>query len=529
MKKVPKSGFQGLKENWKDDLKAGFSVSLIALPLCLGIAFASGVPPMAGLITAIVGGFVVSRIGGAFVTISGPAAGLIVITLGAAQNLGGAGVENGFAGYEHALGAFLIGGLFVALFGLLKVGKFGDFFPPAAVHGMLAAIGVIIIIKQIYVAFGISPESKGIVNQLLEIPKQLPKMNLTATVISLGSLLILILHPFLKFKLVQAIPAPMWVLIFAVPMGQFLAIDNSLLVHLPKKIVDGITMPSFEKIGESAFWVAVTGVALVSGIESLLSTIAVDSQDPYKRKSNLNKDLVGVGIGSGIAGALGGLPMISEIVRSSANINNGAKTTWANFFHAAFLLLFLLVGKSVIELIPVSALATMLVYTGFRLASPKEFKHVAQIGKAQLLIFLTTLVMVLFTDLLIGIASGIVLKIIIHVIYGTKPLNIFSAHLEMGAPSENGNAQTIVVKGALIFSNYLSFKARMNKLIEGKKLINLDFSEIKLMDHTFQTRLSPLMAEWESNGVTVTQSNLTHLKSVSEHPAAAKILAKKAR
>lgn len=528
IKKVPKTGLQGLKENWKDDLKAGFSVSLIALPLCLGIAMASGVPPMAGLITAIVGGFFASRIGGSFVTISGPAAGLIVITLGAAQSLGGAGMATGFAGYEHALGAFLIGGLFVALFGLLKVGKFGDFFPPAAVHGMLAAIGVIIMIKQIYVAFGITPTSMGIVNQLIEIPSRLSDINGTAATIAAVSLAVLIVHPYIKIRLVKAVPAPMWVLIFAIPLGVYIDVEASLLVHLPEKIIDGITLPSFEKIGTSAFWVAVTGVALVSGIESLLSAIAVDSQDPYKRKSNLNKDLVGVGLGSGIAGALGGLPMISEIVRSSANINNGAKTSWANFFHASFLLIFLLVGKSIIELIPLAALATMLIYTGFRLASPKEFKHMAQIGKAQLLIFLTTLVVVLLTDLLIGIASGIVLKIIIHIIYGTKPLNIFKANLTQ---EKDKNTEGIVVKieGVLIFSNYLSFKSMMTKIITDNKSIKLDFSQIRLMDHTFQSRLSELISDWKHEGATVTQCNLTHLKSVSEHPMAAKILAKKAR
>jgi MFS superfamily sulfate permease-like transporter len=147
MKNTPKKGFSGLKENWKYDLKSGFAVSLIALPLCLGIALASGVPPMAGIITAIIGGFIVSKIGGSFVTISGPAAGLIVITLGAAQSMGGAGAEFGFAGYPHALGAIVVGGLIMAVFGLFKVGKMGDFFPSAAVHGMLAAIGIIIIIK----------------------------------------------------------------------------------------------------------------------------------------------------------------------------------------------------------------------------------------------------------------------------------------------------------------------------------------------------------------------------------------------
>ncbi len=516
-KSIPKTGIKGLKENWKNDLKAGFAVSLIALPLCLGIALASGVPPMAGLITAIIGGLIVSRIGGSFVTINGPAAGLIVITLGAAQDLGGAGAENDFLGYPHALGAILIGGIFIALLGIVKVGKFGDFFPSAAVHGMLAAIGIIIIIKQFYVALGIHADSNGVINQLIELPLHIIEFNHDAGIISLVSIVVLIIHPFIKLKAIKAIPAPMWVLILAIPLEKFLDVDHTLLVHLPEKVIDGITFPSFEKIGESAFWTAVLGVALVSGIESLLSAIAVDSQDPYERKTHLDKDLIGVGIGSSIAALIGGLPMIAEIVRSSANINNGAKTSWANFFHGSCLLLFLLIGSSVIELIPMSALATMLVYTGFRLASPKEFLHMLKIGKIQFLIFITTLIIVLFTDLLIGIASGIFLKLIISIINGTSLKNLFSSNL---AIEKNGNQISIKPKGSLIFSNYISFKSKIEKLVKGSEKIELNFHEVNFIDHTFQTRLNALCKEFSSSGIEVNKVNMHELTSISNYPNA---------
>lgn len=167
---LPKTGFAGFKAHFKQDFISGFSVSLIALPLCLGIAIASGFPPLAGLITAIVGGIFASRLAGSFVTISGPAAGLIVISLAAIESLGGAGAANNFAGYPHALGAIVIAGALVALFGLLKFGKIGDFFPSAAVHGMLAAIGVIIIIKQIFPALGVASPKGEIIEAMLEIP-----------------------------------------------------------------------------------------------------------------------------------------------------------------------------------------------------------------------------------------------------------------------------------------------------------------------------------------------------------------------
>lgn len=517
---TPKTGLKGLKNHWKDDLKAGYSVSLIALPLCLGISIASGFPPVAGILTAIVGGLLVSRIGGSFVTINGPAAGLIVISLGAATNLGGAGEAAGFAGYPHALGAIVIAGLFIMLFGLLKVGKLGDFFPSAAVHGMLAAIGIIIIIKQVYDAFGIKSTSKGIINQLIEIPTRLPDINSSAAIVAGVSLATLIIHPLVKIKLVKAIPAPMWVLIFAIPLGMLLDMDSKLLVNLPDNLSESITLPSFEKIGESAFWVGVTGFALVSAIESLLSALAVDSQDPYNRKTNLDKDLVGVGAGSSISAMIGGLPMIAEIVRSSANINNGAKTSWANFFHGTFLLLFLLIGTSVIELIPVAALAAMLLFTGYRLASPKEFKRMAKIGKGQLLIFLTTIITVLFTNLLMGIAAGIVLKIIIHIIYGTQINNLFIAKIN---DTKGEDELTIQPKGALIFSNYLSFKSKVLNLVDSPKSILLDFSNVDLVDHTFQTHLIGLIKNWEAKGIKVDKINLEHMRSISSHDTSPKI------
>lgn len=523
---IPKTGLKGLKENWKDDLQAGFSVSLIALPLCLGISLASGFPPVAGILTAIVGGLLVSRIGGSFVTINGPAAGLIVISLGAATDLGGAGEAAGYAGYPHALGAIVVAGAFMALFGLLKVGKLGDFFPSAAVHGMLAAIGIIIIIKQLYDAFGIKAESKGIINQLLEIPTRIPDINSSAAIVAGVSLLTLIVHPMLKVKFIKAIPAPIWVLIFAIPLGMALDMDGSLLVNLPDNLSESIVFPSFEKIGESAFWVGVTGFALVSAIESLLSALAVDSQDPYNRKTNLDKDLVGVGAGSSIAAAIGGLPMIAEIVRSSANINNGAKTSWANFFHGSFLLIYLVIGAAVIELIPLSALAAMLVFTGFRLASPKEFKHMYEIGKGQFLIFLTTIVTVLFTDLLIGIAAGIVLKIIIQIIYGAKLNNLFVSRL---SSSSEEDKLTIAPIGALIFSNYLSFKSQVLKLIEGQEVVEFDFSDVTLVDHTFQTHLAGLMKNWEEQGIKVDKINLGHMRSVSNYDTAPKVKIKGAK
>jgi MFS superfamily sulfate permease-like transporter len=525
---IPKKGITGLKAHFKDDLVSGFSVSLIALPLCLGIAIASGVPPLAGLIAAIIGGLIASRISGTFVTISGPAAGLIVITLGAAETMGGAGAEAGYAGYPHVLGAIIIGGLIMAIFGLLKVGKVGDYFPSAAVHGMLAAIGIIIIIKQLFPAIG-APSPKGeILEVATDIPHAFTELNPYALTIALISMAILIVHPILKLKIIKMIPAPMWVLIFTIPTTILLGTENLAMVEMPQNLFGegGFQLPSFEKIGESAFWIAVVGFALVSAIESLLSAKAVDSLDPYKRSSNLNKDLISMGAGSSLSALIGGLPMISEIVRSSANVNNGAKTQWANFFHGGFLLIYLLIGASVIEMIPISALAAMLVFTGFKLASPKEFKHMYQIGIMEFEIFVVTLIAVLATDLIIGIVIGILFKYILILFKGTKFKELFKSNLDI---CHMGEVKTIYLKGSQIFSNYLSLKKKMDSGVQKYNELILDFSEVEFVDHTVIEHLEDYARLAKLNGKEVHIKNTNGLNPVSNHPLAARDRRKKAK
>lgn len=530
---IPATGINGLKKYWKDDLLSGFMVSLIALPLCLGIALASGVPPMAGLLAAIVGGIFMSRVTGSYVTISGPAAGLIVVTLGAVEALGGGDV---LAGYQYALAAIVVAGVIQFVFGLLKVGKLGDFFPSAAVHGMLAAIGVIIMVKQLFVALGTSVEGggHGLFGAMAQIPNAILNMNPEIALIAMTSLFILVLHPQVKNKFVKMIPAPMWVLVFAIPfshifdlfhehtytlVGKTYELGPKYLVQLPENVMDGIVFPDFGLTATSAFWIAVLSICLVSSIESLLSAAAVDTLDPYQRKSNLNRDLSAMGGGSALSGLIGGLPMISEIVRSSANITNGAKTQWANFFHGMFLLVFLLFGKPIIEQIPLAALAAMLIHVGFRLASPLEFKHVWEIGKSQLAIFVITLITVLATDLIIGIAVGILTKLIIHVMYGAPIKHLFRTKFNY---DEKGETGTIHLESSAIFSNYLSVKAEIEKHADKEKVV-LDFENVNLLDHSFREHLNELKTLWDKNGRALEFINQDHLIPVSDHPLAAKI------
>ena len=226
-----------------------------------------------------------------------------------------------------------------------------------------------------------------------------------------------------------------------------------------------------------------------------------------------------MGAGSALSGLLGGLPMISEIVRSSANIGNGGKTQWANFFHGGFLLLFLLLGKPIIEQIPLAALAAMLIHVGFRLASPTEFKHVYKIGKEQLLIFLTTLITVLATDLILGVLAGILMQVLIHLYYGAPLKFLFKSRFDY---ARNQDQDVIYLQHSAIFSNYISLKSEIERRRNQGRL-KLDFTHVNLIDHTFRTHLNGLIKEWDKEGKQLILSNAEHLIPVSDHPLATQV------
>jgi MFS superfamily sulfate permease-like transporter len=344
---LPKDGIQGLKENIVADSLSGFLVFLLALPLSLGIAKASDFPPIMGLMTAMVGGLVVSFFAGSRLTIKGPAAGLIVIVAGSVAEFG---QGDSILGWHLALGALLVAGLLQVLFGMIRMGSLVDFFPLSAVHGMLAAIGVIIMSKQVHVLLGINPVNelgKPIVEPmelLAEIPHTLMHIDPKVAVVGLLSLLIVFLWPRIKQPLLKKIPAPLVVLTMAIPLAKLLGLGKGHLIHFDQDFIHTLAWNErFDGFQQTGIFIKyVIMFALVGSLESLLTVKAVDMLDPYHRKSNANKDLVAVGIGNVVASLLGGLPMISEVARSSANVSNGAKTRWANFFHGVFILIFLM-------------------------------------------------------------------------------------------------------------------------------------------------------------------------------------------
>ena len=534
---LPKSGLAGLKENWRSDLLSGFLVFLIALPLCLGISMASGFPPSAGIITAIIGGVLVSRINGSFVTINGPAAGLIVVVLGAVQELG---EGDAMAGYRYTLAAIVIASALQILMGFFKAGRLSSFFPASVVHGMLAAIGIIIMAKQINVVLGTTPEKgSSLFSTIAQIPHSIVNLNPEIAAIGISGLAILIIWSMIKNPSLKMIPAPLIVVLAGMGLARYFDLEHehmylflpdahflphheetvgpAFLVAISENFMSGFYFPDFSKLATLEFWEAVVSICLVGSLESLLSAMAVDKLDPYKRHSNLDRDLTAVGVGNLVAGLIGGLPMIAEIVRSSANINNGAKTGWANFFHGAFLLLFVVLFPRLIHSIPLAALAALLVFTGFRLASPKEFAKVMGVGKEQLFMFVVTIIGVLATDLLVGVGIGILTKFAIHMLRGVRPNNLFKIHFVI----EPKDADTVVVAivGAAIFSNFLSLKTALANLADGKTVI-FQLNNAYLIDHTVMEFIHDFQHRYEGLGGQCQFFGMEYHDTFSAHPLA---------
>ena len=531
---VPRGDAQGFTRYLRHDLLSGFLVFLIALPLCLGISLASGFPAIAGVFTAIVGAVVTSLISNSELTIKGPAAGLIVIVLGAVTDFKailGDDPDAAMRAYQMALAVGFTAGVIQIAFGAFRLGFLGEFFPSSTVHGMLAAIGVIIMSKQVHVVLGVMGVTGEPLQLLAKVPQSILNMNPEIAVIGFVSLAILFGWPLIKNKSIRRIPPQLVVILIAIPLGQYFdlthehtyslaghdfKLDEKFLVTVPKSLISAMAHPDFSALLHPAAWKWVVLFALIGSLESLLSAKAIDLLDPWKRKTNFNRDMLAVGVANTLASSIGGLPMISEIVRSKANIDNGARTRFADLWHGLFLLAFVALVPGLIHQIPLAALAAMLVYTGFRLAHPREFLHVYHVGKEQLLIFVCTLVGVLATDLLIGIVIGIAVKFTVHLINGVPVRSLFKPYLDL----EEAGDQTYRVRayGSAVFSNWIPFKRQLEVigLVQRNNLI-IDLSDTKLVDSSVMEKLHEMQRDFEQEGLSLTISGLDLHRQLSEH------------
>ncbi len=536
------------------DWFSGFMVFLIAMPLCLAIARASGFPPIAGIWTAVIGGVVCSCISNSQLTIKGPAAGLIVIVMGAVQELGaefGSGLSDGdkaMVGYRLALGIGVAAGVIQFILGLLRGGKLVDFFPLTPIHGMLASIGIIIISKQAYELLGVAPvKGAGPLALLSGLPTAIQSLNPEIALIGGVSLLLLFGVPALPFRWIKLVPVQLIVIAVAIVMGSMFDLEHRHTYLVPGYFFGQpeahqfevgpkflVAMPEVLKDPASAFafpdfrgLMSVTGLkflllfSAIGSLESLLSAKAIELLDPQRRQTNFNRDLAAVGLANVASAMVGGLPMISEIVRSKANIDAGAQTRMSNFAHGTFLLVFVLLFPGLIHQIPLAALGAMLIYTGFRLASPREFVHTYQIGLEQLIVFLGTIVATLATDLLIGIAVGIFLEVGFHLWHGATLQGLLRSSVDVEA-AENSDVIILRVRRASAFSNWLKLRAMIVDAAKEHREVIVNFEAAAFVDHSVQMKLEDLKRFLADQGVSLVVTGLERHVSLSSHPHCAK-------
>lgn len=533
---IPKPGLKGAKENFKNDFTAAISVALVALPLGLGIAFASDVPPIAGILSAIIGGLIATFFRSGHVSINGPAAGLIIVVATGVQSLGS---------YEYVLAAFVVSGLIMFLMGLLRFGKIADYLPISVVQGILAAIGLIIIAKQLHVAFGSTNSSSTAIDSFSALPESFINLNPAVTLIAILAISFLMLYPRIDNKILKSLPSALWVLIITVPFGfliNYLGEGKELLnfpleiareykINIPEDLTKSFVFPDFSKIASTEFWILVLGVTIIGSIESLVSVKAVDKLDEYRRKTNINKDLYAVGLSTIVSALIGGLPVLTVIIRSSVNINHNAKTKYSNFYHAIILLGLVALIPGVIREVPKAALASILIFTGFRLASPRVFKNCYNKGWEQLLIFSATMIITLFNDLLWGLAGGIITTFLVH--YGRTGLNFktFLKHLKdpyINIFNEKDGKIHVAIKGVINFLNLYLLIRHLNKIDEKEKII-LDFAHTKLIDSTALEFIQDFKRSRQNDDPKVELIGLDNHKTSSEHPNALHVFHKPQR
>jgi MFS superfamily sulfate permease-like transporter len=405
-----------------NNLSASIVVFLIALPLCLGIALGSNAPLFSGIIAGVIGGIVVGLLSGSALSVSGPAAGLIAVVILGIDNLGS---------FNAFLLASFIAGIFQIIFGFLRFGILGDFIPNSVIKGMLAAIGIILILKQIphFVGYDINFEKDesfsksdqdGVFSQFLQITDHISLTALFIGLISIFILLILDLKFFKKQKFLKFIPSPLIVVIVSSLINQALcninsdfALKQEHLVFLPKfnnasDFFSSFVYPDWMAILNHDIWLIAITIALVASIETLLCTEATDKLDPLKRRTLGNRELKAQGVGNSLSALIGGLPITSVIVRSSANINADANNKSSTIMHGIWLMLSVILISDLLNKIPYSCLAAILLITGYKLTKPQIFKDLYKLGYDQLIPFIVTVVAILFTNLLLGVGIGII-------------------------------------------------------------------------------------------------------------------------
>ncbi len=509
----------------KHDLPASIVVFFVAVPLCLGIALASGAPLFAGIIAGIVGGIVVGVASGSPLGVSGPAAGLAVIVLTSISALGGS--------WAAFLTAVVLAGVIQLLLGYFKAGFIAYFFPSSVIKGMLTGIGLLIILKQIPHALGWDKANEGVLsfeqldgrNTFTEISAALDFITPGALIISVISLAILILWEAVltkKHKIFQLLQGPIVVVLLGIIMNYFyqngilnfsLAVDQVVKIPVPQNLGDFLsqfTLPDFTALTNIEVWKIAVVIAIVASLETLLCVEATDKLDPDKRVTPTNRELKAQGLGNVISGLIGGLPITQVIVRSSANINFGGKTKMSAILHGVFLLLSALTIASVLNMIPLASLAAILLMVGYKLAKPALFIKMYKLGREQFVPFVVTVVAIIATDLLKGIAAGMVMGGFYALLHSYRN----SHHMRDVVTTENGKQiHHLVLAEEVSFFNKASVVKALSNIPANSNVI-IDCSNSKSIAHDVLELIKDYESNAKTKNITVEKINFIEPKLV---------------
>lgn len=505
-------------KNLKYDIPASIVVFLVALPLCLGIALASGAPLFSGIIAGIVGGIVVATLSGSPLGVSGPAAGLAVIVLTAIQDLG----------FEPFLLAVVIGGVIQLALGFAKAGIIGYYFPNSVIKGMLSGIGIIIILKQIPHAFGYDEDPEGDLdfiqpdghNTFSELSYMLDGITPGAIVVTLVSLVILILweQKFIKEnRILSLVQGPLVVVLAGIGLSilfesmETFAISSDHMVAIPVAQSIGdffhqFTFPDFGSFGNSQIYVTGITIAVVASLETLLCVEATDKLDPYRRVTPTNLELKAQGVGNIISGLIGGIPITQVIVRSSANIQSGGRTKASAIMHGILMLIFVASIPNILNKIPLASLAAILFLVGYKLAKPVLFRDMYRKGWGQFIPFVVTIIGIVFTDLLIGIGLGMVVAIM-QILWKNYqfPYTFEGKEIRDGGPVRINLAENVS------FLNKASIMNTLSHVPDDKHVI-IDGTRTKDIHPDILEIIDDFKANAETRNITVETINVSDVK-----------------
>jgi len=529
---------------------------MISLPFSMGIAITSGAPPVCGVISAIIAGMILPFAGGSYVTISGPAAGLAPVLfagmislataeLGKEAAAGKTTAELLQVGYPLVLVAIAIAGVLQVILARFKVARLSAIFPAAAIEGMLAAIGLLIMVKQLPLLFGVPFEAHEFWAILAEAPQRFSEINGPVLATGIACTAALFILNALPFKLLKVMPPPVWVFIGGALAAQLIfGIDAKYCIDIPENpLQNGMQMPHFGRIfAAPSTWLTLGYVVfvliLIDATESLATIMAVDKLDVYKRRSDPDRTLQSMGICNTASSVVGGLTIIPGIVKSTANIIGGGRTLWANFFNAIMLILFMSLARPLINQVPLAVLASILIFIGWKLCGPKVWKHISNIGPEQLGVFLLTIIVTVSTDLLIGIAVGVFVKLLMNMslirlanrISGNNGKKSFWSHLvdlfnnPVGKREFHDGLCEITFVRPLHCFNLLHVIREMQSVHKDTTTLRLHFAPLSnVIDHTSVETIFHYVEEYKLKGIEVELEGWDQFVPLSDHDRAIRI------